>query len=172
MQPRAEQTLPSGPSGSGSTPLGDTFVRSLLTDVLLLDHLAATCPIIVTGGESWGFGWHGVSHRAATKTLVDLVRGDDRDKRQDNSAREEDPAEDAVDEDHADEARCPDAHGDGVLADPGGHLIAGRHASIGDQRGRAPAARLGGDGCLRARLAIGHHVSLRLLPDDLEYSIA
>ena len=33
-------------------------------------------------------------------------------------------------------------------------------------------AELGGDGCLRTRLAIGHHVSLRLLSDDLEYSIA
>ena len=154
-------------------PLGDTFIRSRLTDLVLLDHLSATRLVIVTGSQSQALGRQSVGHLATTtKMPVDLVRCHDRDEWQCHSAREKDPPKDAVNEDHADEASRPDAHGDRVLADPGRHLVAGPHVGIGDQRGRASAARLGGDGCFHTRLAIGHQVSLRLLPGVLEYSVA
>jgi hypothetical protein len=152
-------------------PLGDTFIRPLL-NVFFLDDLVATRSIILTRSEFRALSLHGVGYLAAAKMLVDLVCGDDRYEWQDHRACKKNPPEDAVDEDHADKAGRPNAHGDGVLANSGRHFIAGPRASIGDQLGRASAARLGGNGCVRTRLAISHHVSLRLLPDDLEYSIA
>jgi len=163
---------PSGFVGSRSTPLGDTLIPSVLTAVLL-DNLVVG-RFVVARGELWAFRRHGVAHLllAGPEVLVDLVRSDDGDKWQYHRAGEKYPAENAVHKDHADEARCAEGHGDRVIADPRGHLLAGPHPGIGDQRGRASTTRLGDGPGMRARLAIGHHVRLRLLADDPEYSVA